>query len=72
MALPGGLWQPLPSRPEQQPLQGQVLLLQAGVRALKLFGRRAGLVELTLQVLEALEQGGVLLEDRAELRLAGR
>ena len=72
MALPGGLGQPLPPRPEQQPLQGQVLFLQAGVRALKLLGRRAGLVELTLQVVESLEQGGVLLQDRAELRLAGR
>src|SRR5262249_13832948 len=72
MALPGGLGQPLPPRPEQQPLQGQVLFLQAGVRPLKLLGRRAGLVELMLQVVEALEQGGVLFQDRAELRLAGR
>ena len=72
MALSGSLGQPLPPPPEQQPFQGQILFLQAGVRALKLLGRGAGLVELTLQIVEALEQGGVLLQDRAELRLAGR
>jgi hypothetical protein len=72
MALPGGLGQPLPPRTEQQPLQGQVLFLQTGVRALKLLGRGAGLVELTLQIVEAPEQGGVSLQDRPELRLAGR
>jgi hypothetical protein len=72
VTLPGSLGQPLPPRPEEQPLQGQVLFLQAGVGALKLLGRRASLVELMLQVVEALEQGGVLLQDRAELRLAGR
>ena len=69
--LPGSLGQPLPPRPEQQPLQGQVLFLEAGVGALKLLGRRAGLVELTLQVVESLEQGGVCSRT-AELRLAGR
>src|SRR5262245_28087590 len=71
-ALSGSIGQPLPPRPEQQPLQGQVLFLEAGVGALKLLGRRASLVELMLQVVAALEQGGVLLQDRAELRLAGR
>jgi hypothetical protein len=72
MALPRSLWQSLPPRPEQEPLQGQVLFLQAGVRALKLLGRRASLVELALQVVESLKQGGVLFQDRAKLRLAGR
>jgi len=72
MALSGSLGQPLPPRPEEQPLQGQVLFFQAGVRALKLLGRRASLIELTLQVVESLEQGGVLRQDRAELGLAGR
>jgi hypothetical protein len=70
--LSGGLGQPLPPRPEQQPLQVQILFLETGVRALQLLGRRAGLVELTLQVVGALEQRGVLLQERPELRLAGR
>jgi hypothetical protein len=71
MSLPRSFGQALRPRPEEQPFQRQVLFLQAGVRALKLLGRGAGLVELTLQVVEALEQGGVLLQDRAKLRLAG-
>src|SRR5262245_32379013 len=72
IAVSGYLGQPLPPRPEQQPLPGQVLFLQPGVGALKPHGGRADLVELALKVVEALEQGGVLLQDRAELRLAGR
>ena len=55
--LVGCLRQPLPPRPEEQPLQGQIVFLQAGIRTLELLGGRDELVELVLEVAESLQRG---------------
>ena len=71
VVLPGCFRQPLAPRPEEQPLQGQVFFLQARIGALQLLGRRAGLVELTLQVVELTLQVVESLEHGTEPLLAG-
>ena len=50
--LPGRFRQPLAARPEKQTLQYEVFFLEARVGTPQLLGRRAGLVELTFQVVE--------------------
>jgi hypothetical protein len=57
MALPRSLWQSLPPRPNQQPLQGQVLFLQTGIGTLELLGGRDELVELAFEIAESLQRG---------------
>ena len=63
--LPGRFRQPLTARPEEHPLQYEVLFLEARVGTLHFLGSRHELVELSLEIVESHEKG-------SEQLLAGR
>ena len=71
MELPGSFGQPLAPRSEEQPLQRQVFFLETLVRTLKFFAGRAGLVEVTFEVVELPLQFANPFEQAAEHLLAG-